>query len=364
MSKVLFVATVTQKHINAFHLPFLNMFKEKGWETYVAAKNDFEIKNELKIPNCDFYYDVDFSRNPLSIQNFKAYRDLKKIMYDNEFDIIHCHTPIAGALARIAAKKTRKNNGTKVIYTAHGFHFFKGAPIKNWLLYYPVEKILAKLTDVLITLNIEDYKLAKEKLNAKVAKLVPGVGIDDKFISKEPPNIKLIEELRVTKNEKLLLSVGELNDNKNHKLMIKCLSSLPENYHYIIVGKGQLEEKLRVLAMKYGIADRVHFLGYRSDVISIMKISDILIFPSKREGLPLTIIEALNVGLPIIASNIRGNKDLINSKIRGELFESNNLESLISKIKNFDLDDSKNIDPTVKEYGLDNILKEMEKIYF
>ena len=162
MKKVLFVATVVKTHIMEFHIPYLKMFQDMGWETAVAARNDYEDPADCKIPFCDTYYDIPFERLPWKAANIKAYRELKAIIDREHFDIIHCHTPVGAMIARLAARDARKR-GTKVIYTAHGFHFFKGAPVKNWLMFYPVEWLLAPLTDVLVTINKEDYAFAKKK---------------------------------------------------------------------------------------------------------------------------------------------------------------------------------------------------------
>ena len=192
--KVLFVATVVKTHINVFHLPYLEMFKNKGFKTYVCAKNDFENKEDCVIPYCDEYYDVPFERSPFNFKNIQAYRKLKKIIEKEKFDIIHCHTPVASILTRIAAIKTRKS-GTKVVYTAHGFHFFKGAPLINWLIYYPIEKICSYFTDVLITINKEDYNLAMKKMKANKIYYVPGVGFDtNKFFNTKVDRIKKREK--------------------------------------------------------------------------------------------------------------------------------------------------------------------------
>ena len=177
MKKVLFVATVVKTHIMEFHIPYLKMFQDMGWETAVAARNDYEDPADCKIPFCDTYYDIPFERLPWKAANIKAYRELKAIIDREYFDIIHCHTPVGAMIARLAARDARKR-GTKVIYTAHGFHFFKGAPVKNWLMFYPAEWLLAPLTDVLVTINKEDYALAKRKIHAKRIEYVPGVGVD------------------------------------------------------------------------------------------------------------------------------------------------------------------------------------------
>ena len=166
MKKVLFVATVVKTHIMEFHIPYLKMFQDMGWETAVAARNDYEDPADCKIPFCDTYYDIPFERLPWKAANIKAYRELKAIIDREHFDIIHCHTPVGAMIARLAARDARKR-GTKVIYTAHGFHFFKGAPVKNWLMFYPAEWLLAPLTDVLVTINNEDYAVAKRQIRPR-----------------------------------------------------------------------------------------------------------------------------------------------------------------------------------------------------
>lgn len=321
--KVLFVATVVKTHINTFHLSFLKMFKEYGWEVHVAAKNDF-VDEPCVIPNCDRHFDIDFARSPFSKSNIKAYKQLKQIIETKHYDIIHCHTPVAGVLTRLAARNVK---GTTVIYTAHGFHFYKGAPLINWLIYYPVEHFCAKLTDKLITINQEDYNRAKSwslRNNGKVY-YVPGVGVDiEKIRSISINKEQKKNELGIPNDVKVLLSVGELNENKNHEIIIKTLSKLDnKDFVYLICGKGELKGYLQNLAQEIGIGDKVKFLGYRMDVLEICKIADLFIFPSKREGLPVSLIEAMACGVPCIASDVRGNRDLLSND---NLCKSNNEE--------------------------------------
>ena len=163
IKKVLFVATVVKTHINVFHIPYLKMLKEMGYETHVAARNDFEDSDDCIIPYCDYYHDMPFERSPIKFNNVKTYKQLKELIFKENFDIIHCHTPMGGVLSRLAYKSLKNKVKTKIIYTAHGFHFYKGAPLINWVLYYPVEKYLSKYTDILITINKEDYNRAKNK---------------------------------------------------------------------------------------------------------------------------------------------------------------------------------------------------------
>lgn len=370
MKKVLFVATVVKAHIMMFHLPFLKWFKENGYETYVCARNDYENKKDCVIPYCDHYFDLPFERSPIKVNNFKTYKQLKEIIDLNDFDIIHCHTPTGGALTRLAAKRSQKSRA-KVFYTAHGFHFFKGAPFKNWLLYYPVEYLLAKYTDVLITINKEDYERAKKSLKAGRVEYIPGVGVDTKSLSDvSVDKIKKRRELGVPDDAFVLLSVGELNKNKNHETVIKALLRLNNsNVHYLICGQGSLEDYLRELVKELGLENQVHMLGFRKDIGEICKVSDAFAFLSYREGLSVALMEAMASGLPVICSNIRGNSDLIANEKGGYLLKPNDVGSLAEIIENLINNDILRINfgkhnaEIIEEFGIENIKEIMIRLY-
>lgn len=339
MKKVLFVATVVKTHIMEFHIPYLKMFKEMGWETAVAARNDYENPADCVIPYCDIYYNISFERNPLKYGNLKAYKDLKKVIDNGEYNIIHCHTPVGAMLTRFASKQTRKN-GTKVFYTAHGFHFYKGAPAINWLLYYPVEKWLSRYTDVLITINKEDYERAKTFKAGKVC-YVPGVGIDLKkfnvgYVDKQ----QKLEEIGITPDDFVLLSVGELIPRKNHQVVIRAMSILKQkeelnHVEYVICGRGTYEADLKKLTKDLGVDDHIHFLGYRNDIPELCNCADLFVFMSHQEGLPVALMEAMACGLPAVCSNIRGNTDLIEDGVTGMISNSTpeKLAEAISKMR-------------------------------
>ena len=365
MKKVLFTATVVKTHINVFHLPYLKWFKEQGYEVHVAAKNDF-VNKLCIIPNCDKFYDINFARFPFSIANIKAYKQLKKIITENDYDIIHCHTPVAGVLTRLAARNCKN---TTVIYTAHGFHFFKGAPLLNWLIYYPVERFCAMFTDKLITINKEDYERAmqfKLRNNGNVY-YVPGVGIDIEKIRNTKVDVQQKKkELGIPENIPVFLSVGELNKNKNHIVVLNALSKLQEKrFIYLICGRGVLKEHLEEKIKELGLNNTVKLLGYRNDITEILKIADLFIFPSKREGLPVSLIEAMATDLPVLASDVRGNRDLINKE---NLFEPDDVAALV-KLLEKQLDNlankkcSKAEHKNLEQYSLQNVLKQMAEIY-
>lgn len=335
MPRVLYVATVVKTHIMEFHIPYLKMLKEMGWETAVAARNDYDDPADCVIPYCDAYYDIPFERNPFRSGNIKAYKMLKTVIDEGSYDIIHCHTPVGAMLTRLAAQGARKK-GSKVYYTAHGFHFYKGAPLIYWLAYYPVERWLARKTDVLITINKEDYNRAKNFMAGRVV-YVPGVGIDIKKFSKRTGNRDgKRSELGLKTDDFVLLSVGELITRKNHAIVLDALGEMKKagklNYiQYVICGRGILESKLKEEAKNLGISDHVHFLGYRNDISEICMASDLFVFPSLQEGLPVALMEAMACGLPVICSEIRGSTDLIKNGKNGE-FVSNDGLSIAKKI--------------------------------
>lgn len=289
LKKVLFVATVAG-HFKVFHLPYMQWFKEQGWDVHIVTGN------EMELPFCDKKYKIPITRSPYRFSNIIALKRLEKIINNEKYDIVHCHTPMGGVIGRLAARKARKHN-TKVIYTAHGFHFFKGAPVINWLLYYPIEKFLSKYTDVLITINEEDYQRAKN-FKAKRVEYIPGIGVDtSKFCNAVVDKDKKREDLSIPKDAFVAVSVGELNKNKNHQTAIKAIAKLNNSHiYYIICGRGANEKKLLGLAKKLGIDERIKLLGKRNDVLEILKASDLFIFPSLREGLSVALMEAMSAG--------------------------------------------------------------------
>lgn len=363
MKKVLFVAS-TLGHIKSFHLPYLKMFKERGFQVDIAAKANAELPQEYHV------HEVPFERSPFHKSNILAYKQMKKMIADNDYDIIHCHTPVASMITRIVARKARKK-GTKVYYTAHGFHFFKGAPLINWLLYYPVERICAHFTDVLLTINQEDYARAQKKLKVKKVMYVPGVGVDfDKFSTPEVERNEKRDSLGIPSDATVLLSVGEVNENKNHQVIIRAMHLLAdEMVHYLVVGRGNQTESLKQLAESLGLQDRVHFLGFRSDIPELCIASDIFCFPSKREGLGLASLEAMSFGLPILTSNVHGINDYSENGVTGYKYApldaagfAEGMKKLIAEPQTRKKMGEHNRD-AVKKYHVSNVLPIMQTLY-
>lgn len=371
--KVLFVATVVKTHMMQFHIPYLKMFKEMGWETAVASKNDYEDPADCQIPYCDTYYDIPFERMPWKVKNWKAYRMLKAIIDEGAYDIIHCHTPVGAMIARLAAMTARKR-GTKVIYTAHGFHFFKGAPLVNWLLFYPVEWLLAPITDVLITINKEDHTRAQRLLHPKRLEYVPGVGIDTgKFRSLILDRQAKRQALGYDERDFLILTVAEMTPNKNHITILKALALLKDreefgNIHYLICGRGEMWASLEQSAKELGITDHVDFLGYRSDAPELYRCSDLFAFVTFREGLSVALMEAMSSGMPIMCAKIRGNTDLIDDGVSG-IFTENSPEAVAESILRlyrepaFRASLGVQASEKVKLFDSENVLNQVKEIY-
>ncbi len=326
MKRALFVATVTG-HILAFHVPYIKMLVDMGYTVDVAANGDEPV------PHVANQFNLPFERSPFRLNNIAAYRKLKKLIKSNSYDIIHCHTPVGGIITRLAARGARKK-GTNVLYTAHGFHFYKGAPLINWLLYYPAELICSYWTDTLITINQEDYARAKKHFHAARIEYVPGVGIDvDKYANCTVDRVQKRREIGVPDDALLLLSVGELSKRKNHRVVIEALSLLEDkNIHYAIVGRGALEHSLVSLADKLKVSAQVHMLGFRSDIDALCKAADIFCFPSLQEGLPVALMEAMASGLAVVCSDIRGNTDLVSNNVNGFICKANTAEAFAANI--------------------------------
>lgn len=366
--KVLFTATV-DSHILAFHLPFLKWFKEQGYEVHVATNGDEEI------PYCDKKIKISFERSPFKLNNIKAIFQLKKVLLKEKYDIIHTHTPMGSVVTRLAAKKARKQ-GTRVIYTAHGFHFYKGAPLLNWCLFYPVEKYLSKYTDTLILINKEDYNLAQKKFKkCKDIEYVPGVGIDEKKFDIKmttEDKHKLRKELGLKDTDFVMIYPAELSNRKRQIWLINTVRELlikNNDIHLLLPGRDSLKGECQKLIKKYKLENQIHLLGFRKDIPKLLMISNLAVSSAKQEGLPVNIMEAMYVGLPIIVSDCRGNRDLVKNDENGYIVPLDNSEMFKDKIeiiyKNKDIKNKfkKTNREEIKKYKLKDILSKMNKIY-
>ena len=305
--KVLFVGTVLRGHMLVFHLPYMKWFQEQGYEVHLCCRNDTPDP-DIKVPYCDKWIQLPFERAPFSKTNISVYRQLKALIDREAYALIHCNTPVGGMLGRLCARDARKK-GTRVVYTAHGFHFFSGAPLKNWLLFYPAERFLSRYTDLLITMNEEDDRRAR-RFHARKTAMVNGVGVDLSRFDEAFDRETVRGELGLAQDVPVLITVGEHSERKNHETVLRTLALL-EEAHVLFCGVGEKEEALKALARELGVENRAHFLGFRRDVPKLLAASDVFFFPSLQEGLPVSQMEAMACGLPCVVSQVRGNADLV-----------------------------------------------------
>ena len=371
--KVLFVATV-RSHIGQFHMPFIRELKSCGVEVHAAYKDNSADKPGLDLSAIDRVFEVPFERQPLRLENIKAYFVLKKIINENNYDAIHCHTPMGAVIARLAARKARKK-GTKVIYTAHGFHFFAGASRKNWLLFYPVEKYLSKFTDCLITINQEDYDLATSKqFRAKKICKVHGVGVElDRFhYTDEDEKAKLREEYGYSPDDFIMIYPANLVHEKNHSMLFDSLKIIvreTNDVKLILPGQPICVEEYKKILLDMGLIEYVDFLGYRRDIEKLVGLSDISVSPSKREGLPVNLIEAMAIGNAIVATDVRGNNDLVEDGVNGYLVKVGDSETMAQRILELIGDRDKlsafgrASRARVEAFSTDSVNREMTDIY-
>ena len=370
--KVLLTATV-QSHICQFHKPLVEILHEQGCEVHVAAKDNLAEKNGLVLDFVEKVYNVPFARSPKNLDNLKAYYQLKRIIEEERYDIIHCNTPMGGIVTRLAARKVRRN-GTKVYYTAHGFHFYQGAPKKNWIVFYPVERLFSKITDKIITITSEDYRFAQEKFHCKIER-IHGVGVDEKryFSVEEDKKQKLRVQMGFNDNQKLILCIGELLPNKNQMMAIKVIQNVVKKYPtaiLLLAGNGPEKEHLELEIANCGMQEHVKLLGYVTNLQDYQQIVDIVISCSKREGLPLNVVESMLSGTPVVATINRGHRELIKNGENVYLVKVNDSEKMSKYITDL-LDNKKiykkireNASISAKQYGFENVKKELKGIYF
>jgi len=347
----------------------MKLFQEKGYDVYAAASSVDGRREEIEAAGV-YCHEIEFSRSPLSLANLKAFRQLMRFLKSQRFELIHVHTPIAAFLGRLAAKLTKQGS---ILYTAHGFHFYKGAPSLNWLIYFTAEKIAVKWTDALIVINEEDFANAR-RLGFKPDKnlfFVNGVGVDIESYSSSEDKGLMRKELGIDAEALLVLCLAELTNVKNHDLLLDAWRQLVmeyDNIHLLLVGTGKDEEKLK-LKVKDKLIPRVHFLGFRSDISNILADSDIAVLTSKREGLPKSLMEAMAAKKPVVATNVRGNRDLVDNERTGFIIELGDVQGFVKALGNLISDSQLRLSMgaagrgKIANYSLHNVLAKMTRIY-
>ncbi|MCM1333964.1 MAG: glycosyltransferase family 4 protein [Bacteroides sp.] len=346
--KILFVSHIA--NFQKFNRPYMRWFREQGWEVHYASFDDEPVTD------VDFFHKIDFRRNPFHPQNLKAFFQMVRLYKKYRFEIVHCHSPIGGIVARAAAVFFPK---IKILYTVHGFHFFKGAPRKNFLLYRTIEKLFARRTDALVTINEEDFESAKKFRLRRGGTIyhIPGVGVDTDLFFNATPIPK--KELGIPENAFVVVTVAELIKRKNYRTSLRAFAKadLPNSY-YLICGSVLLDGNAEISAIEelidaLGIRDRVIFAGYRRDVARLLKASDIFLLASYQEGLCISIVEAMASGLPVVASRIRGNTELIAEN--GYLCEVSDVDAYAHALKKL------YEDPDLREKTRENSVKSSKR---
>lgn len=374
MGRILYVTNLGGKRMSyGFSGTSIEAACSLGHGFYSVANRSNSTEEEIKEDEKKYGIKLlhfELVRSPFSLKNIKAYKQLVKIINKENIDYIHCNTPVGGLLGRLAGKKCKVK---KVLYQVHGFHFYKGASKLNWLIYYPVEKWFARYTDALVTINHEDFEFAKKKIkfrnNGKIY-YVPGVGIDaSQFSNVETPASKR-KELNIPEDAFVIISVGELNANKNNKVIISALEQLKNsNIHYVVCGVGEEEQALKKQVSDVGLQDNVHFVGYRNDIKELYAESDCFVMPSYREGLSRSIMEAMASGLPCVVSKIRGNVDMIEENKGGFLCAPDDVSGFTEAIKKIATNEElrKNMQAynkeAIKKFDVSVVKEEMKKIY-
>lgn len=340
--KALMLASVASM-IDQFNMDNIALLEELGYQVDVCCNFDFgstsskervdAFRKELEERGIGVY-SVAIPRKISAVRDIVAsYQQVKRLVETQEYDLVHCHSPIGGVIARLACRKQRRK-GLRVIYTAHGFHFFTGASWVNWMIFYPIEKLMARYTDVLITICQEDYQRAKRCMRAKKLVYTPGIGLNvEKLHGQIGRSVQKRKELGLSSEDVLLYAIGELNDNKNHQIVLRAMAKLQrEDIHFVVCGRGDKEQELLNLARDLRIEKQVHLLGFRMDAKEWLGEADLFVFPSKREGLSVSLMESMAAGLPVVASKIRGNVDLIDQGKGGYLCSSCDVDGFVQAI--------------------------------
>lgn len=316
--KVLLVANVSKEHVLKFHVPTIKFLAESGWHIDVACSG------QEKVPYCNNQFRMSYRRSPFNRYIFKGIKELKEIIDTEKYDIVYCHTPVGAFAARLASIGARKA-GTKVVYMAHGFHFYAGAPVQNWLLFYPIERILSHFTDGMILINGEDYQRAKTQFHQKRTYLLDGIGVDlTRFPAADGAEIRRSyrAELNIPQDATVLVYLAELIPNKNQTMLLHVLKSLrdsEENVYLVLAGIDHTDGALVKYAQELGVSEGLRYLGWRSDVTNLYAMADICTASSIREGFGVNIVEAMASGLPVVATDNRGHRAIIRNGENGFL---------------------------------------------
>lgn len=345
MEKHILILTTTNDFLGKFERENIRILQQLGYVVHYATNinEPHYISDQDRLRKMGvLVHPIDIARSPFLFQdNQKALRQLLELIRQYHIQAIHCHTPVGGLLGRLAGRFFREWEPV-IIYTAHGFHFYKGAPLVNRLVYYQVEKQLARYTDILLVINEEDYRNAQKFRLKKEGSLyrLPGVGLDLEVFKPVPRAERNVmrKRLGIGKREFFLLSIGELNENKNHRIILEALAKIKQmqegklSIRYGICGDGFFRQRLERWIVELGLQDRVTLYGHRQDIPQMIGCADATAFPSKREGLGMAGLESLAMGVPVLASDNRGTREYMKHGKNGYIYHYSDVDGFAEGI--------------------------------
>ncbi len=365
--RILYITTLSRT-INSFLVPHIEKLIDEGNIVDCACSIDEEVDKHLTKRGVRFF-NVPFTRNPLNPMNGKAFIDLVKIQKQFNYDTVHVHTPIAALYGRLLKLRFPE---LKTIYTVHGFHFYKEAPIVNWGIYYPIEKVMAHYTDTIITMNSEDYEQAK-KFKVKEIHKVNGVGVNlTSYRGDLYDRNEIRKGLSLKDGDFVIIMIAEVNKNKNHKQMIDAVDILNKKgiqVKVICAGDGPLLKSLVTELTERDLQDQIQFLGNRNDITELITASDLGMLMSYREGLPRNIMELMACKKPVIGTKIRGIRDLVEDENSGFLVNVGDADETAKRIEELYKDRSllekmgSNAYESIQKYDVNQVIAHLVEIY-
>ena len=373
MKRALLLAPMGSVH-RRFNQANIAALQSLGLQVELCANfengNGPEIHNQSFVEECEIRgiktHSIPFARHSLT-GSLKCLSQLKELLSREQYDLVHTHTETGGLLLKLAHSEKGKS---KFIFTPHGMSFWKGSSLKSQLLYKPLERWICSGMDMNLGMNREELECL-ESWNRNNATYVHGIGLDlSRFKSRYDSSKAVRKEFLLSTNEKLILSVGELDNNKNHITVIRALAQLGrKDWKYVICGVGPNEDILMQEAERMGLKEHVVLAGYRSDIPDVLNAADIFVFPSFHEGMPVSVLEAMACSLPVVCSAIRGNVDVVRDGDNGYLFKPSDVDTLSRKIallmdnETLRLQMGAKNKKIVREFSLDAVTEELKAIY-
>ena len=373
MKRALLLAPMGSVH-RRFNQANIAALQSLGLQVELCANfengNGPEIHNQSFVEECGIRgvktHSIPFARHSLT-GSLKCLSQLKELLSREQYDLVHTHTETGGLLLKLAHSEKGKS---KFIFTPHGMSFWKGSSLKSQLVYRPLERWICSAMDMNLGMNMEEMENL-EQWNKRTAHYVHGVGLNvARMQNPSRSREQMREEFGLTESDKFIVSIGELDDNKNHITVIKALATLGrKDFKYVVCGVGPNKDMLLAEAECTGLKENVILAGYRSDIPDVLNAADIFVFPSFHEGMPVSALEAMACSLPVVCSAIRGNVDVVKDGDNGYLFKPSDVDTLSRQIALL-MDNealrqqmgAKNKE-IVREFSLGAVTEELKAIY-